>query len=203
MTISEIKTKARAQLGNNIFSQSWIAGLLILLIEGLIIGFAGSVTAGIVTILAVGPLSYGVARIFLTSSREGKDLSTDNIGDIFKGFTEDFGGTFLIGLLSGIFVFLWSLLFIVPGIIKAYAYSMAYYVKCDHPEYDWKQCITESRRIMNGHKGKLFLLDLSFIGWYIVGALCLGIGTFWVDAYVTAAHTQFYESIKDTAKENA
>ena len=62
----------------------------------------------------------------------------------------------------------------------------------DHPDWDWKQCIDESRRMMNGCKWKLFVLDLSFLGWYILGALCCGIGVLWVDPYRRAARAEFY-----------
>ncbi len=73
---------------------------------------------------------------------------------------------------------------------------MSFYIKADHPEYDWRQCINESKAMMYGHKWELFVLDLSFIGWMIVGALCLGIGTLWATAYQSAARAQFYESLK-------
>ena len=75
---------------------------------------------------------------------------------------------------------------------------MAVYIKVDHPDYDWKQCIDESQRMMQGHKGELFVLDLSFIGWLFVGACCCGVGTLWVNAYMAAAHSQFYENLRRT-----
>ena len=112
---------------------------------------------------------------------------------LFRGFRDDFGGTLLISLLSGLFIFLWSLLLFIPGIVKAYAYSMVYYVKADHPEYGWRECLDESQRLMTGHKWEKFVLDLSFIGWGIVGSLCLGVGTLWVMTYMAATEAQYYE----------
>ena len=103
----------------------------------------------------------------------------------------------LLGLMASLFVFLWSMLFIIPGIIKAFSYSMAPYIRADHPEYTWRQCLDESIRITNGHKMRIFLLELSFIGWYIVGALALGIGTLWVEPYMQASLASYYESIRD------
>ena len=94
---------------------------------------------------------------------------------------------------SGLFIFLWSLLLFIPGIVKAYAYSMVYYVKADHPEYGWRECLDESQRLMTGHKWEKFVLDLSFIGWGIVGSLCLGVGTLWVMTYMAATEAQYYE----------
>lgn len=77
-----------------------------------------------------------------------------------------------------------------------YAYSMAYYIKLDHPDYGWKACIDESRRLMDGHKWEKFVLDLSFLGWIIVGSLCLGVGTLWVTPYMEATNAQFYEYVR-------
>ena len=94
------------------------------------------------------------------------------------------------------FIFLWSLLFVIPGIVKMYAYSMAYYIKLDHPDYGWKACIDESRQLMDGHKWEKFVLDLSFLGWIIVGSLCLGVGTLWVTPYMEATNAQFYEYVR-------
>ena len=85
---------------------------------------------------------------------------------------------------------------IIPGIVKAYAYSMAYYIKLDHPDYGWNACITASRQLMDGHKWEKFVLDLSFLGWIIVGSLCLGVGTLWVTPYMEAANAQFYEYVR-------
>ena len=107
-----------------------------------------------------------------------------------------FGGTLLLGLLSSLFTFLWGLLLVIPGVVKSYAYSQAVYVKVDHPDYDWRRCLDESIQMMKGHKMDLFVLDLSFIGWYIVGALCLGLGTLWVAPYHAATRTQFYEDLR-------
>ena len=72
---------------------------------------------------------------------------------------------------------------------------MAYYIMNDHPEYTPKECLSESEKIMKGNKSKLFCLDLSFIGWYIVGALCLGVGVLWVYPYHYTARADFYNEL--------
>lgn len=191
MSRSEIKRKAREQLGGNIFSTPWLIAILVALIASAILG-----VSSFISFLFIGPMSFGICSLFLKQARDRKTM--DVVG-LFSGFN-DFGQTFLIGFLSSLFIALWSLLFVIPGIVKSYSYSMAYYIKADHPEYDWKQCIDESRKIMDGNKWKLFVQDLSFIGWMIVGSLCLGVGTLWVIAYVQAARAQFYRSITgDTA----
>ena len=193
MDRAELKARARAQLGGGIFQNAWMTALAACLLIGLISAAAGSILPGIGMLLVIGPLEYGQAYLFLKQARDGQKMQ---LGDMFRGFQDDFGGTFLIGLMMGIFTFLWSLLLFIPGVVKYYSYSMAYYVKLDHPEYGWKACIDESRRMMNGHKFEKFVLDLSFIGWSIVGSLCLGIGTLWVTPYMAATEAHFYEYVR-------
>ncbi|MBQ0084387.1 MAG: DUF975 family protein [Clostridiales bacterium] len=196
MTRAEMKTRAKAQLGNGIFQENWLFAVLAVFIVGAITAIISLIpTVGsVVAVIVTGPIAYGSTKLFLKQARDGQKM---DIGGLFDGFKDDFGGTFLISLMTYIFTFLWSLLFIIPGIIKTYSYSMAYYIKVDHPEYGWKECINESKKITNGHKMELFILDLSFIGWIFVGSLCLGIGTLWVAAYMEATRAQFYESIKE------
>ena len=166
---------------------------------GLLESAATTILPAIGALIVIGPLEYGQAYIFLKQARDRQPVQ---LGDMFRGFQDDFGGTFLIGFLTQLFVALWSLLFLIPGIVKSYAYSMAYYVKLDHPDYGWKACIDESRRLMDGHKWEKFVLDLSFLGWIFVGALCLGVGTLWVTPYMAATEAQFYEYVRSCAAEN-
>lgn len=197
MTRQQMKAMAKAQLGNQIFGNTWLIAVGVITIQTAISYFVNAIpVAGqVASLLVMGPIAYGVASMFLKQTRTGEKM---DIGDIFNGFKDDFSNTFLIGLMTMIFTVLWSLLFIIPGIIKSYSYSMAVYIKVDHPDYDWKQCIDESQRMMQGHKWELFVLDLSFIGWLFVGACCCGVGTLWVNAYMAAAHSQFYENLRRT-----
>ena len=197
MTRQQIKEMAKAQLGDKIFGNKWLIAVVVIVIQ-IALSQLVNVIPGVGQIAALlisGPVAYGVSAMFLKQTRNGQTM---DIVDIFNGFKYDFSNTFLISLMTFIFTLLWSLLFVIPGIVKSYAYSMAMYVKVDHPEYDWKKCIDESQRMMSGHKGELFVLDLSFIGWMIVGAFCCGVGTFWVRAYMEASHAQFYENLRRT-----
>lgn len=187
----EHRANARKALGGNIFSTNWLMGLLVVLIYSLIIGAASTVSSGIATIVISGPFMLGLAGCFLAIVRNG----SVKVENLFDGFKNDFLQSFLLGLMTSIFTFLWSLLFIIPGIVKAYAYSMAWYIKHDNPSYDWKQCMDESQRLMMGKKWNLFCLDLSFIGWIIVSALICGIGVLWIEPYMQAARASFYESL--------
>lgn len=191
-TISEIKSDARGLLSNNIFSSQWIMILLAVLIVNIIIGFANIIPV-VGTIIVLGPLTVGLSRVILLLCR-GK--SQVDISDLFSSLNEGIANHIVTGLLISIFTFLWSLLFIIPGIVKSYSYSMAYFIGADDPNLDWQSCITQSRKMMNGYKLKLFIMDLSFIGWIIVGAICFGIGTLWVSAYMQTARACFYEDLK-------
>lgn len=190
MTRAQIKALAKQQMGNGIFKNGWLTAILALIVFSVVMSIASS--TGIGSILLTGPLAYGLAYVFL---KQARDMQAIKVGDLFKGFSNDFGGTFLIGLMTALFTCLWSLLFVIPGIVKSYAYSMAYYIKLDHPEYDWKQCINESKAMMKGYKMTLFIQDLSFIGWWIVSMFTFGLGFLWVTAYQNAARAQFYNAL--------
>lgn len=193
MTRTEIKAAAKEQLGGKLFGSKWMMALLVCLIVTAVEGAATSILPGIGTVLLMGPVTMGASYLFLKQARDMREMELDGL---LYGFKNDAGETILLGLMTFIFTALWTLLLVIPGIIKGYSYSMAYYIKADHPEYDWKACIDESKAMMDGHKMELFLLDLSFIGWFIVGALCLGVGLFWVAPYVSAARAQFYLSLQ-------
>lgn len=189
MNRAELKSRAKSQLGG-IFEQNWLYALLFFFIASAIASITAFTAVG--PIIVLGPMSYATSKMLIKLSRTGEK---PDLNGLFDGFKDDFGGTFLIGLLTTIFVALWSMLFVIPGIVKTYAYSFAYYVKADHPEYDWRQCIDESKRLTQGHKGELFILDLSFIGWLIVGSFCLGIGTLWVTPYMSLTRVNFYNDL--------
>lgn len=187
---SELRARARKALGGNIFAENWIWGLLLYLVATVIIGVTGMFVVGIILI---GPVELGMAFYMIHMARGTRP----EFAEPFKKAAGDMPGSIVTGLLVTLYTFLWSLLFIIPGVIKSYSYAMTYYIRVDHPEYTATQCIDESRRMMDGHKMKLFLLDLSFIGWLIVGSLCFGVGTLWVYIYMTQARAQFYEELKN------
>ena len=189
-TNKEYRAAARQMLGGNIFSETWLCALLpCIIILGINAVLSATQIAGIILLFIDGALTYGVQYIFLKKARTGEKMA---IEDMVKPFTECYAPTLLISLLTGIFTMLWALLLIVPGIIKAYGYSQAYRIKMDHPEYETMDCLKKSQEMMKGHKWQLFCLDLSFLGWIIVGCLCLGLGTLWVSAYHEAAVAEFY-----------
>ncbi len=195
MSNCQIRKNARESLGNGIFSQAWLMAVVAVLVYSLISGVLSGISVGIIFL---GCFTYGYAGVFLDRVR-GKDIE---LAEMFTGFKR-FSDTLILGLLQYIYTFLWTLLFIIPGIIKAYSYSMSYYVMKDHPEYTPSQCITESRRLMHGKKFKLFLLDLSFIGWAIVCLFTFGIGSLWLSAYMSTSHAHFYLALLEEDKEES
>ncbi len=138
------------------------------------------------------PLSYAVAAMGLDLYRR-KEV---HAGDLFQGY-KSLGRVITTYILVTIYTFLWTLLLVIPGIIKTYSYSMVPFILKDHPELENNAAIEESMRIMRGHKMKLFLLDLSFIGWSILSCLTLGIGFIFLAPYMTTARAAFYEDVKD------
>lgn len=116
------------------------------------------------------------------------------IGDLFSQFFR-FGTGFAQQFLVGLYTFLWTLLFVIPGIVKGFSYAMTPFILADNPNLTANQAITRSRELMDGHKWELFVLSLTFIGWEILGALCFGIGLLWVTPYKNAAYAAFYRQI--------
>jgi uncharacterized membrane protein len=121
------------------------------------------IITGIYSLLVTGAFTYGISKYGLKISR-GENASTY---DIFDGFTMIFK-TLGLALYITIKVLLWSLLFIIPGIVAAFRYALSFYVMVDNPSYSISQCVEESKARMQGNKGKMVLLNLSFIGWIFV-----------------------------------
>ena len=121
-----------------------------------------------------------------------------DVSDVLKGFNH-FWIAFKTTFLSGLFIFLWSLLLYVPGIIKACSYSQAMYIVAENPEIGAREAIDQSKAMMEGHKMEYFLLVLSFIGWALLGALTLGILYIWLIPYMQTTFANYYNSIKPAA----
>ncbi|WP_430611040.1 DUF975 family protein [Enterococcus sp. DIV0876] len=167
-------------------------------------GSSGSGGGGIISGLFAALFGAGISWTFLDLLR-GKRSDIQPFSDVFRGFKGAFVlGIIVIYILSTIFTTLWTLLFIIPGIVKSYAYSQAYFVYYDTYEQtgmrpDFLSCITGSRHLMKGYKGKLFLLDLSFIGWHILAIMTAGIGYLWLTPYISATKAAFYENLPKQA----
>lgn len=134
------------------------------------------------------PLEVGGRRYFVKSAEY-----EDSSGCFRYAFDrENYTGIIMTMLLKGVQNFLWYLLFIIPGIVKAYAYSMVPYILAENPNIGASEAIRLSNEMTEGHKAEMFILDLSFIGWYLLGALAFGIGIFFVMPYVDATKAELY-----------
>lgn len=181
-----LRANSRKQLGGNIFAEVWLFCMLAAIIISAIVGALSFTAVG--AIIVSGPLAYGLSRLHIDLVKGKRaDLSR-----LFCGFTEAFGTSCVLYLLETVFCALWSMLFVIPGIVKAYSYALSTYILQDDPSKDWQTCHNESIELMRGYKMKLFLLDLSFIGWYLLGALCFGIGVIFVVPYHNQARANFY-----------
>lgn len=163
---------------------------LVYLIYSLIIGALSSM-AGIGLLLLGGPVHLGFANyIYDVYHGENVDVVT-----LFKPFNKDILKPIILGAVSTIYIALWSLLFVIPGIIKMYSYSMIYFIQLENPDMHYEEVITKSRKIMKGNKGRLFCIHLSYIGWFILSALTFGILLFWVMPKVQMAKYELYRQI--------
>ena len=196
-TISEYKDMALQSLEGK-WGKAAIATLIVFIILELF-GSSPSffmdpipsmVLQGVFSLLLL-PLAWGYITFFLRIIR---DENLD-YGHLFDGFNQYFR-IFLAELLKGIYILLWALLLIIPGLIKEYSYAMTEFILKDNPEMSGEEAICESMRLMQGHKMQLFLLDLSMIGWLILSILTLGIGLLFLLPYNYTAHAHFYEDLK-------
>ena len=137
-----------------------------------------------------GTVQLGYVQILLKQYHH-QDFEVKDLFSQFHRFKQGF----LMNLLRGLYVFLWTLLFIIPGIVKGYSYAMTPFIMADNPEMTAKEAITASTELMDGHKGDLFMLGLTFIGWDILATLTLGIGHLWLNPYKNAAYAAFYRDL--------
>lgn len=143
----------------------------------------------------------GISWTYLDLFRQEKK-KIEPLKDSFQAFSSNlFSGIFLLSCAILLFTNLWSLLLIIPGIIKYYSYAQSYFIYYDIYKETGKKpkildTITASRKLMVGNKGKLFWLDITFIGWHCLALLTLGIGYLWLNPYITATKAAFYYELK-------
>ncbi len=140
------------------------------------------------SLLISGPMMLGYAMFAISIFRKRETSPAE----VFYGF-ERFGKAFGLYIVMSIFILLWALLLIIPGIIAAIRYSMCFYILADHPEMGIMEALNESKRMMRGNKWKFFCLNLSFIGWGLLCLLTLGIGALWLLPYLEVSVIAFYD----------
>ena len=184
-----LKAAAKAQIKGNLGTIFVIVLLIGLLCCIPLFGF----------ILAPG-LSISLCMIYLNLTKG----QSPEVGHMFSG-TKVLGKAWWLQILTAFFVFLWSLLLFIPGIVKSYAYSMAPYVLADNPTFTAREALRESKRITQGHKGQLFILELSFFGWMLLACIPI-VGTIvmlvYIIPYMSATYANAYNALKASANTN-
>ena len=195
---SDITAAARTSLSGN-----WGKAITALFIYGFIqigLGLSDSVLCGLFLSpesslklaqwVFSGALLVGQASFFISLTN-----GIPEIPRLFDGFNR-FGRSFATSFMCGLFVFLWSLLFLIPGIIKSYSYAMTFFILADDPDAGVLEAITRSRKLMDGNKFKFWLLSWRFFGWAILCMFTMGIGFIWLAPYAQTSMTEFYKDIK-------
>ena len=199
--VNESSQNLRA-LGREALKGKWglgIVGTLILfaltiipaIIFNAIFGNGEATTSSVSTVYSMlisGPMTLGYAMFAISIFRRRETSPAE----VFYGF-ERFAKAFGLYIVMSIFIFLWTLLLIVPGIIAAFRYSMCFYLLADHPEMGIMEALNESKRLMKGNKWKYFCMNISFIGWMILGCFTLGIGYLWLTPYMEVTTIAFYD----------
>lgn len=169
-------------------SEEQAAALAAVIVVGAIIAAIGFVAK---TFL-YNPVEVGYDRFF----KKNCDDSDTKLGTVVEGF-QDYQHVVVTMLLRDVFTFLWSLLLVIPGIVKAYSYLLVPYIIKDMPELSPKETIALSSKMMQGNRGQAFLMDLSFAGWYLLGAVTANLGNiFWTNPYHASARAALYEHLR-------
>lgn len=187
MERKQLKAMAKEQIKGNIgilFLITLVIGLLCLVAA--IVPIVGSIIISAV-------LGVALCGIYLNMTKGVKP----QVADLFTKFDQLLPAT-VATVLVAVFTALWSLLLLIPGIIKSLSYSMTSYILADNPGIGGLEAINRSKAMMNGHKMELFILQLSFIGWHILGGITFGIAYIWILPYMSATVANFYNAIKTT-----
>jgi|TARA_B110000967_G_scaffold106732_1_gene109462 uncharacterized membrane protein len=184
------------QMARKSLKEKWGLAVGTFVVYMLIIGAIQATTeffplAGLLLLAISGPMALGIAIFSINISRN-QDARLEQIFQGFNNFSTSLGAY----LLMLLFIFLWTLLLIIPGIIAALSFSMTFYILADDNSIGAMEAINKSKKMMNGYKWKYFCLGLRFIGWSLLCILTLGIGFLWLLPYMQVSMVKFYDDIK-------
>jgi len=182
---AQLKVAAKQQLQGNVGTM-----FLCMLVMGLIMSF----TFGL-GVIAAPMMGLGICSIYF-AFMNGQSAS---VGDMFC-HSKLFGRALWLMIVQNFFVFLWSLLLFVPGIIKAISYSFAAFALADNPNLTAREALNESKRITKGHIGELFVLRLSFFPWYLLSIVTLGFSMIHTLPYIGLTNAHVYRHLKTLAE---
>ena len=178
------------------FESIFMGGFFVLFI-GIII--VAALIGFVIKLLIIYPIEIGKNNFFMGIREEEKTL--DSLIFVYK--SGQLKNTIITMFMKGLFQTLWTLLFIIPGIIKAYEYRMIPYILSENPEISRKRAFEISKQMMKGNKWNTFVLDLSFLGWQILSGLTIGIlGIFYVNPYVQGTNAELYAYLREDALKN-
>ncbi len=218
-----LKDRAKRALAGQ-YWQAFLVSLIIIITGGGFLGSGGrsagkdadfgSVDPAVMVLIVLGVLTLAGAffffRLLVGTVVEvgGRRYFTDlagreaHLGYIGYGFRRNRYGTIVLTMfLRGLFIFLWALLLVIPGIVKAYSYRMVPYLLGENPRMGWRRALELSGEMTDGEKWDIFVLDLSFIGWYILGMMALGVGVLFVQPYYDAVQGELYKDLREQALE--
>ncbi len=220
---AELRRRARGALSGR-YWYAFLVSLVIMITGGGFFGGSGGSGSGedsfsgggldpvilVLIVLGVAALSMGLLlfRILVGTVVEvgGRKFFAElgdrraHLGYLGYGFRRGRYGTVVLAMFfRGLFILLWALLLVVPGIVKAYSYRMVPYLLGDNPYLGWRRALELSREMTDGEKGEIFILDLSFIGWYLLGLLALGVGVLFVQPYYDATQGELYRDLREKA----
>lgn len=163
------------------------------LITGIIVGvIVGTIFAVAISAFLANPLYFGCNKFFLENSKAPAELN-----EMGKGFTTNYKNIVKVLFFRDLYTILWSLLFLIPGIVKSYEYRMIPYLLAENPDMDKADAFAKSKEMMTGQKWNAFVLDLSFIGWTILSVFTFGIlAIFYVDPYIYATNAELYVALR-------
>lgn len=151
---------------------------------------AMSAVSIILSILLI-PIAAGWTWVAMSFARNEEV----KVADLFEPY-KIFGKVIGVSIVQAVFLFLWTLLLIIPGIIKSFSYLLTFYILRDEPSIGILEAITRSRQLMDGHKMEAFLLFLSFIGWALLVIVTLGLAVLWVGPYFSVTLAKFYDRVR-------
>lgn len=181
------------QSARNSLNGRWALAIGTFLIYGLILSAAGSMrfSGALISLFISGPFMLGAA-IFSLNMARGRYAGIEQLFQGFDNFVTALGAYLLIV----VFVILWSLLLIIPGIVAALSYAMTFYILVDEPEIKADRALEKSKRLMYGYKWKLFFLCLRFFLLALLCVLTLGIGFLWLFPFMNVTMAKFYDDLK-------
>lgn len=188
MDNASIKRRAK-ELVKGQFSTVLLTAIVVGAIMGPVNGIKG--VGNFISLILAGPLAVGALAVYTTVTA-GEQAQLEQI---FSHFKTNLAECIIAHIVRTLFIALWSLLLVIPGIMKAYSYAMTNYLLHKEPELSAMDAIARSKELMNGHRMDLFVLDLSFIGWLLLTIVTFGIAYIWVGPYMSIAQTVFFDQL--------